>query len=897
MSQYLAYRHLGDQGLQIGQLFGLPKFIQSGNDLIPAEGGARITLSAEDEAGFLHGIEAWLDSEDSKQARSLADELLGCLRGELSEEEYCALDEMNSGLRAAFIGALDHLVQTFGSRYRHYFEAAEDRRKDHKANHAARLENDAKRWANQSIVNFLSKYGIIPTYSFPIDNIELQVMDGSYRSGLYTTNSANIELSRDAKMGIREYAPGAEVVANGRVWTSSGIAYTPRQFMPTCVYKTCASCHHIESRDDVTLLPENCSSCNSPLGGEVFYYKEPRGFITSAHEPEGREPGYRRILAPPSSEIQLIANAPEHRFKGTDISGAEWVYQQAQEGRMIIVNKGKGRGFRSCVCGWAFAVPPAGNSPSDHHNPHTGNKCTHVPGTFQFHLAHTFHTDVLQIRIRRDIRIDPSDDIGHTPDDVAKARDGIARSVAEAIRLAACQFLDLPEMEIGSTFRWKSVGLEVILHDSVSGGAGYCKKISDVKLSEILGEAERILHCSAKCTRSCSRCLRSYSNQIHWDEFRRVEAHQWLREVQALRRDTPLIDAGAAEISRLRVLELCTKATRILLIRNTLGDLAGSIPVNPATENEVFLTELFPGWKMIQSWLAAGKSVDLVLTSTPDFQDQSVPRCIRLASAMLPFVEDGKLTLHKAPSMLMGKAPVAILIDEKANHASRLYSPDYIGTALDIEWPAMLLELETAATAVDFEPTPESAMPADMFRPPSGVGHKPFAMGEKRDLALVFKMLTEETIDQIEIVDRYLFASEHNWEALEALMSELAKLWSAAPKRVIMKYGPAGKAEDDSIWRQSAFQTVLELQKVPEFQGISFLPEMRSHRGPRGDKHDRRILVQSGLKEVKSTVKGKKSPVAGAARMQRRTLMVELTGGVSHLMDEQSETNVFYWIK
>jgi hypothetical protein len=366
--------------------------------------------------------------------------------------------------------------------------------------------------------------------------------------------------------------------------------------------------------------------------------------------------------------------------------------------------------------------------------------------------------------------------------------------------------------------------------------------------------------------------------------------------VLLLRRDTPLIDAGAAEVSRQRIIELCSNATRVRLLRSTLGDLAGSIPVNPATENEVALTELFPGWKMILNWLAAGKAVDLVLSSVPEFQDRSLPRCVRLARAMLPFIEDGKLALHKAQSMLPGNVPIAVIIDEKANRSSRIYSPDYVGTAIDIEWPEMLLELEGATTAAGFEISSE-VVPVDKVRPPVGVGHKPFAIGEKRDLASVFEMLAEESIDQIEIVDRYLFASEQNGLALQALLSELAKIWSAPPKRVVMKYGPAGKAEDDSIWRHSAFQTVLKLQKVPEYLGISFLTDMRSHRGPKGDKHDRRILVQSILKEAHSASFGKKSPVAVAARMERRTLMVELTGGVSHLMDEQSETNVFYWIK
>lgn len=599
VSQFLAYRGLGDQGLQIGQLFGLAKFTQSGADLVPVDPNGKTTLSEADESDFIANLAHWLDSVEAEPALGLASELLECLKSELSSDEYLSLSEATAGLRGAFIDSLENLVRTFGVRFRHYMESAVRCRDAHKANQAAKLENDAKRWANQPIVNYLSKYGVIPTYSFPIDNIELQVLDGSFRQGAgWTTNSANIELSRDARIGIQEYAPGAEVVANGRVWTSAGIAYAPRQFMPTCVYKSCVNCNHIESRDDISLLPENCSSCEAPLTGVVNYYKEPRGFITSAHEPHGKEPDYRRKLPPQSGESQLIANAPEHRYRGTDIVGAVWVYQSAQEGRMIVVNKGRGRGFRSCKCGWAFAVP-AGTPPASHRNPYTGIECKENPSPFAFHLAHTFHTDVLQIRIRREVRLRPETAQALAPEDLTRAREGVARSIAESVRLAACELLEIPEMELDATYRWKSHGIEIILYDSVSGGAGYCKKIFDLPLSGLLEAAKRVLECFAQCSMSCSRCLRSYSNQAYWEEFRRLDALTWVKDTLAMKTAGHLVAVGATEISLQRVRELCSQATRIILIRHTFGDLEGPVPVDGSTEREAVLADLYPGWGMV----------------------------------------------------------------------------------------------------------------------------------------------------------------------------------------------------------------------------------------------------------------------------------------------------------
>jgi hypothetical protein len=902
VSHYLEARGLSATGLQIGQLFGLPKFVTNGSDLVPEDLTQSIVFSEDSEKQFINNLRAWMESPDSEPARVLAADLLTCLENEIPESEKEILERVSSTLVSNFISAMDQLVQVFGARYQHYMTAAEDLRVNHQAARAAGMENDAKRWANSPIVNYLSKYGIIPSYSFPIDNIELQVMDGTFRRGGFGRNSANIELNRDAKMGIREYAPGAEVVANGRVWTSAGIAHQPRQFMPTFAYKTCSSCLHIESHEDRSLIPDNCSSCAQPLDGEVNYHKEPKGFITSAHEPHGKEPGFRRNLAPPSTESQLIGNAPAYRFEGTDLLKAQWVCQSAQDGRMIIINKGKGRGFRSCSCGWAFAVPNSGTINIEHHNPYTGIRCTNVPNTFQFHLSHTFHTDVLQIRVETDVPRPRDVPVTAAPEEVEKAREGVARSIAECVRLAACQLLELPEMELASSYRWKANGIEIILYDAVSGGAGYCKKVHELQLSKLLLFAkDEIVTCSRNCSRSCSKCLRSYSNQTYWDEFRRIDAHDWLSRVCSLRRDDPKVKSGAVDIQSKRVEEICANASEIILLRRSLGDLVGSLPTNEATGTECALTEVYPGWKAIQEWLANGKKVHLLSATSLDFHDPTNGRSLRIAEAFLPHVHDQMLELSVGVESFTGTEPHSIAVNEAEKKATLLFSPNFIGSSLERLWPETLLAKEIPLAELPNFFTPGNPVSISDLQPPSGVRHSHYRMNQTRDLAKDFQFVATEEIKSIEIVDRYLFALEHNTDALEALLETFAAMWKSKPERIALTYGPAGNPQDDQAWRNAAFNLVVALQKKEEFSGIIIQPTARSYREPKGDKHDRRIRIHSKPVDAPPTknATNRRQRVATnkPSKQVSRTFVAELTGGVSHLMDVGCETNVFTWIK
>lgn len=910
MSHFLTSRGLVEKGLQIGQLFGLPKFAFQGGDIIPEDETSDISFPETREKEFLDHTEHWINDSNSASARQLAEELLACLKNELKQSDpqgFESLEATTKSLIPDFLLAMQQLVRTFGVRYRHYMRVAEDLRQNNKTSRSASMENNAKRWANLPIVNYLSKYGVIPSYSFPIDNIELQVMDGTFNAGAFHANSANIELSRDAKMGIREYAPGSEVVANGRVWTSAGIAHYPREFMPQLVYKTCSECHHIESHDDKSLIPDECSSCNAPLGGDVAYHKEPKGFITSAHEPTGREPGNRRNLSAAPTESQLIGNAPDHKFEGTDLVKAFWAYQAAQDGRMIIINKGRGRGFRTCQCGWSFAVPLRGQPNLEHHNPYTGDRCTETPNNFAIHLSHTFHTDVLQIRT--DLHLDQPRDLPRSsqPEEISKARDGVARSIAEAIRLAACKMLDLPEMELSATYRHKPTGVEIILYDSVSGGAGYCKKLHDTPLSQIMEYAKNeILACSGHCSRSCSKCLRSFSNQAHWDDFRRKDARTFITTLLSLKKENPCLKLGAREVSIQRVNEICENASKIILIRRALGDLKGGLPTDESTQQEMSLTEFYPGWNHIQKWLSKNKQVHIHSAVTTNFHDPTNGRAIRMAQAFLPHLQNNRLELSVGVKTFTGTEPHAITIDEEREIATLIYSPDYIGSSLDKLWPDIPLTKEIPPNQINDYFISENLIGENDLIPSSNIRRSHYKMNDNRDIATDFSFLAEDPIMNIEIVDRYLFAAGHNIQSLRELLDEFAQMWSwnnsLKQKRIKLSYGPAGSPADESDWRNSAFNFVVTLQKLDQFKGIIFEPIARSYREPKGDKHDRRIIIRSKPNDEEPVPpnpdnRRRRSGNTKRPRPQSKTFTAELTGGVSHLMDVRSETTVFTWVK
>ena len=66
----------------------------------------------------------------------------------------------------------------------------------------------------QPLIGLLANRNVLPKYGFPTDTVELRTVYSGDPVG------RKLELSRDLSAAIYEYAPGAEVVAGGKLWTS-----------------------------------------------------------------------------------------------------------------------------------------------------------------------------------------------------------------------------------------------------------------------------------------------------------------------------------------------------------------------------------------------------------------------------------------------------------------------------------------------------------------------------------------------------------------------------------------------------------------------------------------------------------------------------------------------------
>jgi ATP-dependent helicase YprA (DUF1998 family) len=874
ISNYLSHLRLGIDptrpGIQIGELFGITRFNLGSNGQLTPENGAPPSFTKSDEAAFLNRLEDWLKSPNSQNARELATRLLTNLSGSLSPDEAESLKVTNDTLELDFIREMNRLCQTFGTRFRHYTEKADQLSQAGQTGGDA-LRNRAYRWANQRIVNFLSKHGIIPTYSFPVDSIDLEVTT----SGFNTRSS--VELSRDAKMGITEYAPGAEVIANGRLWTSYAIAQHPREFMPPFKYKICPNCQHIEAREDDSLIPQNCQSCNTPLTGKSRTFIEPKGFITSASEPNGREPRSRRELPPQALETQLIGNAPDRLFQRTDLTKVEWALQDAQEGRMVIINRGHGSGFVKCQCGYAHPVTNRKQQVQPHKNPYTQLDCNTTPSRWRFDLAHTFHTDVLQIRCGITVPAPKLPTENPTVEELEAAREGVARSAAEALRLAACKLLEVPEMEISTTFRWlANACVEVIIYDNVPGGAGYSSKVKSLTASQLFQYAkDKILDCPDGCSTSCSRCIRSYSNQAHWDKFRRIEAIAWLNEIIKIKSDDKRVLEGAEEVSSERVYDLIDQSDAVTLTRNSFGDFTGGLEADDKG-NELTIGEMYPVWQRINRWLADGKQITVICPQYPNFQDFNMPRARRLAEAMLPHIKDGSLKLQIGAPASETDYPSIIVSHQGSSECTCLHHLNRSPSALEEIASERMLTLKQACGTLKIQGL--QALDSDKLERPDSVQRIHLKKHKARDLNEIFGTIINDELTSIEIIDRYMVAASHNIETLEEFLTRVSAIWAnPSGKTFKFTYGPANIQRDRDEWKKSMQALIKRWEnKLP---GVVFKENLRGSTRQR-DFHDRRIVFTS-----QTTRRGKLLPPT--------THTAELTGGIQPLMDSEQQTSVF----
>lgn len=356
---------------------------------------------------------------------------------------------------------------------------------------------------------------IIPTYSFPKNVVS------TYISGI--DGKVKYQVERGLDVAIGEYAPGRAIVVDKTTYQIGGLyypgggrteqtAYSPaRAFIQDASYckniSTCTECGWFGLDED---HPHKCPFCGNDKLTHMLPMLRPWGFAprdAKAIEQAQLSEEYTATQQPLYSTLPDADDVVA--IKG--YSNTRMAVRPNQ--RIIMLNKGIGdKGFTIC-CDCGAAMP--GDDPSvlkDIMRPYRSKflrtRCKHNE-TKNVNLGYDFITDMLMLEIALDRQ--------QVSMDLAKNSwlNRAGQSLAEALRLSACQELDIEFTELVTGFRvrqnQKGDFIDIYLYDSLSSGAGYAVSI-EASIQQLLIKTRELLS-SCNCDSACHKCLKHYRNQ------------------------------------------------------------------------------------------------------------------------------------------------------------------------------------------------------------------------------------------------------------------------------------------------------------------------------------------------------------------------------------------------
>lgn len=375
--------------------------------------------------------------------------------------------------------------------------------------------------ARRSLIDFLVRNNVLPKYGFPVDTVELKNSTPNFSKN---NGEDDIQLNRDLSMAIAEYAPGAEVIADGKLYKSRYIRKVPGKHgggaWENNYYCTCPSCREPNlSTDPLTKSRGKkitCISCGKTIPGGIWAVTlEPRmGFLT---EGKPKDAPMRKPERDYKTDDYYVGDMQRKEIKKirfqTEAGDVE--LESTTNDSLAVVGQ---TSYHVCaVCGYAD------DADFTEHNTSRDIKCINKGGNNrEYRLSHTFRTDVAKITF---FSVDSLD------------RDRMY-SVMFALLEGLSRELGIERTDIKGTLHqvmWEGSMTpiySIILYDGVAGGAGHVRRIvteNGEVFKQVVKAAIRVADfCS--CDKSCYQCLRNYYNQKLHDILNRHSAADFLKK-------------------------------------------------------------------------------------------------------------------------------------------------------------------------------------------------------------------------------------------------------------------------------------------------------------------------------------------------------------------------------
>ena len=367
-------------------------------------------------------------------------------------------------------------------------------------------------YEKKTTLDFLARNSIIPRYGFPIDSVELDIKYHGHEA-------RQVELNRDLKQAISEFAPGNEVIAGGKVWTSYRINKDPQKNWPTFYYAHCEVCRRTykyhsdltQTREELFEHTQANKLCRCGEKLKYMKYIQPLfGFSTSHEKP--KKPTGRRSIVNSSTGVYFDNYEGERpASQATEVNGHIVTYRYSSKGIMFLVNRGGKDGLKICsYCGYATNKPEE----KGHYNL-SGRICQNKK-LHRSALGHEFTTDVLELELPW---------IG-----TKGSANKLPYSLLYAIIEGATRALGISKRELNGCLNYtQDEWPSFILYDEIPGGVGHVKHIAKY-LEKVLYHAllSVLGKCGCDADTSCYACIRNYSNQIHHERLERGLAQIYL---------------------------------------------------------------------------------------------------------------------------------------------------------------------------------------------------------------------------------------------------------------------------------------------------------------------------------------------------------------------------------
>ncbi|MGV9414756.1 DEAD/DEAH box helicase [Nocardia sp. NPDC003693] len=365
---------------------------------------------------------------------------------------------------------------------------------------AGRLRNTLRTIEERQLLGYLANKNILPKYGFPVDTVDLRTSHCDSEVG------RKLELSRDLSQAIFDYAPGNQIVAGGKVFTSRGLRKLPKRELEELNYRVCRECGRFECGHALD-SSAGCPSCGEDFGQIRTCVVPEFGFVADSQVDDVKAEPPQRLWGGASyvETIGEVTRTYQCATEGTQIQARAGI-----RARMAVIAEGHGGGFSLCEwCGWAEAVTDRKTRRATHNRPDTGKSC--AGRLHRVSLAHRYETDVAEF----------------TFEDMSYDKDSESNwlSVLYALLEGASEALEISRDDIDGTLSWSVDGRRsIVLFDTVPAGAGASKKIAEHLELVISHAVRRVTSCDCGVETSCYGCLRSFRNDRLHERLSRAGA-------------------------------------------------------------------------------------------------------------------------------------------------------------------------------------------------------------------------------------------------------------------------------------------------------------------------------------------------------------------------------------